>query len=94
VREMIRLVERDPRDLARARRYLGVYLTGAEEATRKYAENRERLDDPKLHGEYLALLTDLEGSFARGREMLLVDNRTDLEVEIEVLRERLGQEGA
>lgn len=94
VRDMIRLVEKDPRDLGRARRYLGVYLTGAEEATRKYAENRDRLDDPRLHGEYLALLSDLEGSFARGREMLLVDDRTDLEVEIEVLRERLGQEGA
>jgi hypothetical protein len=94
VRDMIRLVEKDPRDLGRARRYLGVYLTGAEEATRKYAENRERLDDPGLHREYLALLADLEGSFARGREMLLVDDRTDLEVEIEVLRERLGQEGA
>lgn len=94
VREMIRLVERDPRDLGRARRYLGVYLTGAEEATRKYAENRERLADPKLHAAYLALLTDLEGSFSRGREMLLVDDRTALEVEIEVLRERLGQEGA
>jgi hypothetical protein len=94
VRDMIRLVEKDPRDLGRARRYLGVYLTGAEEATRKYAENRDRLDDPRLHGEYLALLADLEGSFARGREMLLVEDRTDLEVEIEVLRERLGQEGA
>lgn len=94
VREMIRLVERDPRDLGRARRYLGVYLTGAEEATRKYAENRERLTDPKLHDDYLALLADLEGSFARGKDMLLVDDRTDLEVEIEVLRERLGQEGA
>ena len=92
VREMIRLVERDPRDLGRARRYLGVYLTGAEEATKKYAENRARLDDPKLHDEYLALLSDLEGSFARGRETLLLDDRTELEVEIEVLRERLGQE--
>jgi hypothetical protein len=94
VRDMIRLVEKDPRDLGRARRYLGVYLTGAEDATRKYAENRDRLEDPKLHREYLELLSDLEGSFARGREMLLLDDRTDLEVEIEVLRERLGQEGA
>jgi hypothetical protein len=94
VRDMIRLVERDPRDLGRARRYLGVYLTGAEAATRKYAENREQLADPKLHAEYLALLADLEGSFARGKETLLLDDRTDLEVEIEVLRERLGQEGA
>lgn len=94
VRDMIRMVEKDPRDMDRARRYLNVYLTGAEEATRKYAENRERLADPALRGEYLALLTDLEGSFGRGREALLMDDRTDLEVEIEVLRERLGQEGA
>lgn len=93
-RDMIKMVEKDPRDLGRARRYLGVYLTGAEDATRKYAENRERLADPDLRREYLELLTDLEGSFDRGRQALLVDDRTDLEVEIEVLRERLGQEGA
>lgn len=94
VRDMIKMVEKDPRDLGRARRYLNVYLTGAEEATRKFAENRQRLADPALRVEYLALLTDLEGSFDRGREALLVDDRTDLEVEIEVLRERLAQEGA
>ena len=93
VREMIKLVEQDPRDLSRAKRYLNVYLTGAEEATRKYADNHERLKDPALRGEYLALLTDLQASFERGKDTLLVDDRTDLEVEIEVLRDRLGQEG-
>ncbi|MEM6623037.1 MAG: 5-bromo-4-chloroindolyl phosphate hydrolysis family protein [Pseudomonadota bacterium] len=94
VRDMISLVERDPRDLSRARRYLGVYLKGAEEATRKYAENHARLNDPKIRSDYMALLTDLEASFSRGRETLLLDDRTDLEVEIEVLRDRLGQESA
>ena len=94
VRDMIRMVEKDPRDMGRARRYLNVYLTGAEEATRKYAESGRRLGDPALRAEYLALLTDLEASFGRGREALLLDDRTDLEVEIEVLRERLAQEGA
>ena len=94
VREMIKLVEEDPRDLGRARRYLGVYLKGADDATRKYTNNHERLNDPALRAEYLALLTDLQDSFARGKETLLLDDRTDLEVEIEVLRDRLGQEGA
>jgi hypothetical protein len=94
VRQMLRLVEEDPRDLDRARRYLSVYLKGAHEATRKYAENHARLNDPKLRADYLELVSDLEASFGRGRQMLLQDNRTDLEVEIEVLRERLGQEGA
>ena len=92
VRDMIKIVEEDPRDLSRARRYLGVYLKGAEEATRKYADNHERLDDPKLRTDYLDLLTDLEASFRRGRETLLIDDRMDLEVEIEVLHDRLEQE--
>ena len=94
VRDMIKIVEEDPRDLSRARRYLGVYLKGAEDATRKYADNHERLNDPKLREEYLALLSDLESSFTRGKDALLLDDRTDLEVEIEVLRDRLGQESA
>jgi len=94
VRDMIKMVEQDPRDLSRARRYLGVYLKGAEDATRKYSDNHERLNDPKLRQDYLDLLGDLEGSFSRGKETLLLDDRTDLEVEIEVLRERLDQEGA
>lgn len=94
VRQMIRLVEEDPRDLSRARRYLGVYLKGAQDASQKYADNHERLNDPKLREDYLALLTDLEASFSRGKDTLLLDDRADLEVEIEVLRDRLGQESA
>ncbi len=92
VRDMIKMVEQDPRDLSRAKRYLSVYLQGAEDATQKYADSHERLADPKLREDYLSLLSDLEGSFSRGRETLLLDDRTDLEVEIEVLRDRLGQE--
>ncbi|MBY8976535.1 5-bromo-4-chloroindolyl phosphate hydrolysis family protein [Rhodobacteraceae bacterium NNCM2] len=94
VREMLTLVQEDPRDLSRARRYFTVYLKGAEDATRKYVENHVRLDDPKLRSDYISLIGELEDSFGRGREMLLHDDRTDLEVEIEVLRERLGQERA
>ena len=42
---------------------------------------------------YEALLGDLETSFAGHRAQLLEDNRSDLDVEIEVLRERLQQDG-
>ena len=92
VRDMIKIVEQDPRDLSRARRYLGVYLKGAKDATQKYADNHARLNDPKLREDYLGMLSDLEESFNRGKETLLLDDRADLEVEIEVLRDRLGQE--
>ncbi len=92
VREMLGIVQNDPSDLGRARRYLGIYLNGADEALTKYADSHTRLDDPKIRTDLLDLLGDLEASFARGREALLLDDKTDLEVEIEVLRDRLAQE--
>lgn len=94
VRGMLGLIGADATDLDRARRYLKVYLTGAEAATRKYAAHAGQTTDAAIRAEYLSLLTTLEGSFESGRAVLLDNNRTDLEVEIEVLRDRLGQEGA
>lgn len=93
VREVLKMVEEDPRDLTRARRFLGVYLRGARDATQKYAQSRAKLGEGEMRAEYVALIADMEASFTRAREMLMQDNRTDLEVEIEVLRERLHQEG-
>ncbi|MEO1459583.1 MAG: hypothetical protein AAFV49_18740, partial [Pseudomonadota bacterium] len=49
---------------------------------------------PALREDYLTLLSELEDSFMRGRDKMLADDKVDLEVEIEVLRDRLGQEGA
>ncbi len=92
-REVFRTVEDDPRDLPRARKFLGVYLKGARDATVKFSEVYVRSNDQGSRTEYMALLTDLETSFTKHRSDLLADNRTDLDVEIEVLRERLQQEG-
>lgn len=92
-RDMIRTVEEDPRDLSSARKYLGVYLLGARDATAKFADLYARTRDEKARNDYAQLLDDLEKSFsARTRKMLLED-RSDLTVEIEVLRERLEREG-
>ena len=92
-REMFRVVERDPRDLARARAFLSVYLLGLRDATVKFADIYGRTRDPVVLGQYESLLGDLESSFTKQRTHLLEDNRGDLEVEIEVLRERLQQDG-
>lgn len=92
-RDVFRTVEDDPRDLPRARKFLGVYLQGARDATVKFAEVYARGGDATARAEYMALLGDLEASFTKHRADLLEDNRTDLDVEIEVLRERLHQEG-
>ena len=91
-RDMFRIVEEDPRDLTASRRYLGVYLLGARDATVKFADLFGRSPTDVARNEYLALLDDLEQSFAARSDKLLLDDKTDLDVEIEVLRERLARE--
>ena len=92
-RDVFRTVEEDPRDLARARTFLNVYLLGLRDATTKFADLYGRTRDTQTRTEYESLLADLEGSFAAHRTLLLEDNRSDLDIEIEVLRERLQQDG-
>lgn len=92
-RALFRIVEEDPRDLTAARKYLGVYLMGARDATVKFATLYTRRRDAQARADYEALLDDLEKDFAARSETLLLDDRSDLTVEIEVLRERLAREG-
>ncbi|AJE46219.1 5-bromo-4-chloroindolyl phosphate hydrolysis family protein [Celeribacter indicus] len=92
-RAMFRTVEDDPRDLTAARRYLGVYLLGARDATVKYADLWTRSKNAEARADWFALLDDLEQNFAARTEALLIDSKTDLDIEIEVLRDRLAREG-
>ncbi len=93
VREMLRTVEQDPRDLTRARKYMGVYLKSARDATIKFAELNQRSRDTAREAEFVALISDLETSFNGERQLMLQDNQSDLDIEIEVLQERLQNEG-
>ncbi|MEH6832804.1 MAG: 5-bromo-4-chloroindolyl phosphate hydrolysis family protein [Sulfitobacter sp.] len=92
-RDLIRTVEEDPRDLTAARKYLGVYLQGARDATAKFADIYSRTRDAQARTDYMALLDDLEKNFAARNRKSLLEDRTDLTIEIDVLRERLSREG-
>jgi 5-bromo-4-chloroindolyl phosphate hydrolysis protein len=92
-REMFRAVEDDPRDLSAARRFLGVYLMGARDATAKFADLYAQTRDATVKAEYFSLLDDLEKGMDAKRETLLLTDRSDLDVEIEVLRDRLKRDG-
>lgn len=92
-RAMFRLIEDDPRDLVSARKYLSVYVKGARDATEKFVDLFQKTADAKARDAYMALLVDLSKNFKAGREELLLDDRSDLDVEIEVLRDRLRYEG-
>lgn len=93
VRTLINTVEDDPRDLTAARKYLGVYLMGARDASIKFADIYASSRSDKAKTDYLLLLDDLEQNFAARTQKLLADDHTDLTVEIEVLRDRLQREG-
>ncbi len=93
VREMLRTVEEDPRDLTASRKYLGVYLMGARDATIKFADIYARDRDAGAKSDDLMLLTDMEENYTAKTRQLLEDSNSDLAVEIEALRDRLQREG-
>ncbi|OOY06499.1 5-bromo-4-chloroindolyl phosphate hydrolysis family protein [Thioclava sp. F28-4] len=92
-RDLFRAVEEDPGDLAQARRYMTVYLEGARDATIKFADLWRNTRDHKARDDYAALLDDLEANFTARTRKMLEDGREGLEIEIDVLRDRLAREG-
>ncbi|MDO5604542.1 MAG: 5-bromo-4-chloroindolyl phosphate hydrolysis family protein [Paracoccus sp. (in: a-proteobacteria)] len=92
-RELFRRVEEDPGDLTAARRYLGVYLMGARDATVKFADLYVHTRDESARAEYEGLLHDLGENFAARTRSLIEGGRTDFDIELQVLRERLAREG-
>ncbi|MFA8441468.1 5-bromo-4-chloroindolyl phosphate hydrolysis family protein [Yoonia sp.] len=92
-RRMIRTVEEDPRDLTGARKFLSVYLMGARDATIKFVDLYNRSKDADARADYEALLDDLEQNFAARTDKMMLDDRSDMNIEIKVLRDRLQREG-
>jgi hypothetical protein len=88
-RTMFRTIEADPGDLTAARKYMSVYLMGARDATVKFADHYAHTRDASARTDFESLLTDLETTFAQKTTAFLSNNRTDLDVEIAVLRDRL-----
>jgi hypothetical protein len=91
-RGVFRAIEKDPRDLPRSRKFMAVYLQGARDATVKLAQLKARNPGLQEYADYERLLTDLEQHFIQQRQALLLNDRSELDVEVEVLRERIRQE--
>ncbi|MGD9862657.1 MAG: 5-bromo-4-chloroindolyl phosphate hydrolysis family protein, partial [Pseudodonghicola sp.] len=87
-RDLFRTVEEDPRDLTGARKYMSVYLMGARDATIKVADLYARVHVALARADYGALLDDLEQNFAARTRKMLQNDRSDLTIEIDVLRDR------
>ncbi len=93
-REILKVIEDDPRDLQRARKFLKVYLSGAERVTRKYAQTHQReATTDKLDANFSRVLESIEETFNTQQTKLKENDRFDLDVQIEVLETQLKQEG-
>lgn len=91
-RALFARIEQAPGDVSAARRYLGVYLQAARDATAKFADLYAQTRDPRARQDYETMLTDLETRFEQRREALVQGDRASLDIEIGVLRERLDRE--
>jgi hypothetical protein len=92
-RSILSEIERDPRDAARARRFLNLYLDSAERVTVEYARTHRQVRSRPLEENFRRLLIDMEQTFAEQHRRLVEHGAMSLDVEIEVLNARLKREG-
>ncbi|MEE9351135.1 MAG: 5-bromo-4-chloroindolyl phosphate hydrolysis family protein [Thiotrichaceae bacterium] len=93
-RDILAVIEDDPRDLQRARKFLKVYLTGAERVTQKYAQTHKReATTDTLDANFGRVLDSIEQTFNTQHTKLKENDQFDLDVQIEVLETQLKQEG-
>ncbi len=88
---ILKRIEEDPNDLRRSRKFLRVYLDGVLEASRKYERAQVNVD-PETEWKFRKLLRDMRQVAVEHYDKLLHDDKTDLDVEIEVLADRLKHE--
>lgn len=86
-------IERDPADAVRARRFLNLYLEGAERVTVDYARSHSHGRNQPLEEDFRQLLVDMESTFGEQHRRLAEREQLLLDADIEVLNARLTREG-
>lgn len=86
-RAVLEAIAADPGDLRRSRKYVKVYIPSARAAVEKYAGLG--VVDAELGARFRALVTEMTETGRRQLETLRLDDKTSLEVEMDVLVERL-----
>jgi 5-bromo-4-chloroindolyl phosphate hydrolysis protein len=80
-REILTLLEEDPRDLRRARKFLNVYLDGVQRVVEGYARTHSRAASPDLDANFRRVLTSIEEVFEEQRRKLLESDIMDLDAD-------------
>ncbi len=93
IEKILALIEEDPRDLRRARKFLVVYLDGAGEVADKYVALQDKGEAASFAPRFKDLLDEMEKVSAEQHAKLLENDSFDLDVQLQVLSERLKKEG-
>jgi 5-bromo-4-chloroindolyl phosphate hydrolysis protein len=92
-RKILAIIEADPRDARRARKFLKVYLDGAQQVTEGYAALHGSEEAPELEDNFRRVLGTIESVIAEQQDKLRQNNLSELDVQIEVLQMQLEKEG-
>ena len=92
-RDILTTIEEDPVDARRARKFLKVYLDGAQQVTEGYARTHKDGGSHELEDNFRRVLTTIETVIAEQQAKLRENNLSDLDVNIEVLQLQLEKEG-
>lgn len=89
-RGILDLIEEDPKDLSRARKFLKVYLDGTARVTKSYAKTQNKsASTAELDQNFAEVLESIEANFDEQHQKLLENDQFDLDVKIEVLKAQL-----
>lgn len=91
--KIIGVIEDDPRDLRRARKFLNTYLSGAQKVSTGYAKTHAKTQSVELEANFRNVLTTIEVVFTEQHQKLLENDLLDLDIQIEVLNTQLKHEG-
>jgi 5-bromo-4-chloroindolyl phosphate hydrolysis protein len=91
--KILEIIEDDPKDLRRARKFLKVYLEGMRRVTTGYAAMRKDNPQPELEQNFKNVLTTIEKIVTEQQTKLLENDAMELDVQIEVLELQLKKEG-
>lgn len=89
-REILTVIEEDPRDLDKARKFLRTYLKGADNVTATYVKTHQNdATTDKLDADFSKVLNSIEETFNKQHKKLKENDQFDLDVQIQVLETQL-----
>lgn len=92
-RGILEIIEADPKDVRKARKFLKVYLHGAQKVAMQYANLHPSSEDQSLEQNFRNVLNTIEQVIEEQKTRLLENDILDLDVKIEVLEAQLKHEG-